>query len=58
MRFSIPTVSFTCPEKWQIESSGILNDDAGKRIGERVFREDFSFEEFVKDGLYIFKNLV
>ncbi|MBR4961486.1 MAG: hypothetical protein IKY52_11370, partial [Clostridia bacterium] len=42
-------VAFTCPEKWQIESSGILNDENGKRIGERVFREDFSFEEFKQE---------
>ena len=42
-------VSFTCPERWQIESSGILNDENGKRIGERVFREGFSFEEFKQE---------
>ncbi len=44
------TVSFTCPEKWQIERSGILDDENGKRIGERVFREDYSFEEFKQEG--------
>ncbi len=42
-------VSFNCPEKWQIERSGILYDESGKRIGERVFREDYSFEEYEQE---------
>ncbi|MBR3997345.1 MAG: hypothetical protein IKI93_03270, partial [Clostridia bacterium] len=45
-------VAFTCPEKWQIENSGILNDENGKRIGERVFREGFSFEEFRQESSF------